>query len=258
MENGAQLENSRSKDLVLASVADACSRFEDVLSAMQPYILSDPGFGEEERRLYSKANREIFIRKKNQILTLVKIEKSLREAKATGTNRLAKLVADIRGQTESELKVAIFELIDLLENYMLNRIHPGDNSALPDYHLLKADIWKYFWEICADKDKVNSLETSESAYKKAMETALVLHPTHPTRLRAAYSYVILMEQRNQQRSAPASNRQVLVKIARETLHAAVMQLEDVDPLVKYESVQQLQLLKEFILQRGQLQEEEEA
>lgn len=249
-------ENHRVRGMVLASVANHCSRFEDVLTAMQPYVLSDPSFNEEERRIYAKANREIFIKKKNQILKLVLSEKAIREQSPPNSNRLVKLVSDMRGQIETEFKVAVFELIDLLENYMLNRTYNGDPSAPADYLLLKADIWKYFWEICAEKDKANSLETSQLAYEKAIKEAKVLHPTHPTRLRSSYAYVALMDGLNPAPGSRIVSKQRLVKVAREAMHPAVMQLEEVDPLIRYESVQLLQLLKEFILQKGDEQEEE--
>jgi len=174
-----------------AKLAEQAERYDDMASAMKEVTkMGSEPLTTEERNLLSVAYKNIVGAKRSSWRVISSIEQ-----KASDKTELAK---EYRRKIETELQDVCNEVLDLLENYLVNKAleqvnnkEEGKGESAVFFLKMKGDYFRYLAEVASDDAKDKVVEKANEAYKKAFEISEEsLKSTNPIRLGLALNYSV--------------------------------------------------------------------
>ncbi|CAF1332913.1 unnamed protein product [Rotaria sordida] len=158
---------------------------------------------------------------------------SIIEQKAEGKQQMAK---EYREKIESELKDICYELLTLLDKYLIPKPTTVESKIL--CLKMKGDYYRYLAEVAIGDERQKMAEESQRAYKDGFDVAKNQMPvTHPIRLGlvlnfAVFHYEILNEPN------------VACRLAKQAFDDALAELDSIDEHSYSDSTLIMQLLRD--------------
>ncbi|TPP62697.1 Tyrosine 3-monooxygenase/tryptophan 5-monooxygenase activation protein theta polypeptide [Fasciola gigantica] len=215
----------------LAKCAEKAERYEDMAAAMKLHTekLGKQELSNEERNLLSVAYKNVVgARRSAWRITCGSIKPDLKAEELKVTNDYIKRMV-------VELNDICKEVLDILQSYLIP--NAGSDESKVFYMKMQGDYYRYCAEVADTDNRESIVESSFSAYKKAMEIASGLHPTHPIRLGLALNFsVFYYEIKDQPVEA--------CKLAKQSFDDALAELDSLEQDSYKDSTLIMQLLRD--------------
>nr|AAW69422.1 14-3-3 protein [Fasciola gigantica] len=180
-----QCDFSSEQLVFLAKCAERAERYEDMAAAMKMHTekIGKKGLSNEERNLLSVAYKNVVgARRSAWRITCGSIKPDLKEVQLKATKDYIKRMV-------VELNDICKEVLDILQNYLIPNAVSDESRVF--YMKMQGDYYRYCAEVADTENRQAIVDSSFDAYKKAMEIASGLHPTHPIRLGLALNFSVL-------------------------------------------------------------------
>ena len=159
-------KNYEQKDyLFLIKLFRTTENYNDMIIAMNKYIVLNPKLSKEERKLLCDAYKNIISDKRNSLhilLNLSQKEESKQPNKAKG-------ISIIKEKIISELTTIFQEVHSIIDKYLLPNAQDNESKIL--YMKLKADYYRYHCEFAEGDEFEEISNKTRNLYKEALDLA---------------------------------------------------------------------------------------
>lgn len=169
-----------------AKLAEQAERYEDMRSYMHELININPILSEEERNLWSVANKNIVGARRSAWRILSGIAQKSSEKGEDGS-----LAEEYNSVVAQEIKEYCEQMIQICDSLLLEA-DSGESVAEEKtyYFKVKGDYYRYITEVTIGSDRETLAQKSQQAYESATEYAKELPATHPISLALALNFSV--------------------------------------------------------------------
>ncbi|XP_030624222.1 14-3-3 protein eta [Chanos chanos] len=217
-----------------ARLAEQAERYDDMASAMKSVTELNEPLSDEDRNLLSVAYKNVVGARRSAWRIMSSIEQ---KTAADNNEKKLELVRAYRETIESELETLCRDVLSLLDNSLIKNCDEAQLESKVFYLKMKGDYYRYLAEVATGEKRAAAVESSEGAYKEALEFSKSLDATHPIRLGLALNFsVFYYEIQNAPEQA--------CQLAKEAFDEAVGQLDNLKEDSYKDSTLIMQLLRD--------------
>ena len=178
-----KLPESREDLILMATLAEQCERFDEMLVCMKRVVQLSPDLSTEERNLLSVAYKNVIGSRRACWRAVSALEMKDDENRASGPH--AHLITNYKKQIEAELGEICQDILNLLDKHLIDN-SPNDEARVFNYKM-KGDYHRYYAEV--DNGEAQRDEAFK-AYNNATLYADKLKATSPIRLGLALNFSV--------------------------------------------------------------------
>lgn len=217
--------------ILLARVAEAAERHDDMVSYMEERIRKGTPLNPEERDMFSAAFKSALSGRRTAIRAVA--PRTAEEQEEPEWQRGCRL--GFRSKLELELTKICYSVLELIDTVLLGGQIDCETKAF--YLKMQGDYNRYMTEVSDANTRAKAVEGAKNAYAAGLQSATGLEMTHPVRLGLALNYSVFQHEVYQDTVGA-------IQTAKEALGAAAQHMDSVPPELRADVMVSLQLLKE--------------
>ncbi|XP_058503767.1 14-3-3 protein beta/alpha-like [Solea solea] len=207
-----------------ARVAEQAERYDDMADIMKTVTEKKLCLVDDERNLLSVAYKNVVGARRSSWRVVSNL--SLNEEKKN-------IAKEYQEKIENELEKICNEVLKLLDDILIK--NAADTQSKVFYLKMKGDYYRYLAEM--QKNKEDTMNSSEEAYKAAFESCKEMAPTHPIRLGLALNFSVFYYE-------ICGETQKACKLAKEAFDEAIAALDKLPEDTYKDSTLIMQLLRD--------------
>jgi len=177
--------DNREENVYMAKLAEQAERYGEMVDFMKKVAHLKVELTVEERNLLSVAYKNEIGARRASWRIISSIEQ---KEESKGNEAHVQKIREYRKKVEGELMAICNDILNVLDEHLIACAVSNESKVF--YYKMKGDYHRYLAEFTQDSARSAASENSLQAYKKALEAANNLMPTHPIRLGLALNFSV--------------------------------------------------------------------